>query len=522
MAHRMISSIPRPIKTLVVATSLVVVSILFTKANRNLADLTYIITETAGPESFDPINADGTQNLPVMRMLYATPLESGANSILESSILSEFKYDAESRTVRFTVKSGLRYSDGQELSVEDVALAVARMAYFRPTFPVIKNIVGVTEWSARRQGIAELPAGIRIYGDSISIVLDRPQANPLFRFCLELFSVVPKSCIDLTTGKLLCKVPPFSGYFNLTEQSSRELTFEVRKDEGAPKLKRPLSMVRFKYQTLEAACSQSLKMNEVIAGSETEYLASGCVNLIESKQLHWLPSARFLVLRFNPHHSLFDSREARQFFAERVRRALSGKNTGLEVQRSLFPKLLPGYLKASEFSEPGDVVASSFRGKEITLPQGGPNVVSGTMKVVIEVARELGMKVRTIEPSNPADSVAKFVNGEFGVTVGGSGFWAQDPVGDLSMWFTKSLHKTMTFAWEDEGIYSRLANLETEVDPERIRLKMEDFNKYIYAQSIIAPVAHFRRLFITSSQVDELAIPQAITSPAPWHLTAKQ
>lgn len=523
MALRMILSIQKHTKVLITAALLVLlIIILFTKASSDLTELTYIITETRGIDSFDPISADSTQNLPVMRMLYATPLESGDGNSLESSILSEFRYNSETRTIHFRVKPGLSFADGQKLTAEDVALAITRMAYFRPTFPVIKNIVGVAEWSERKQGIVSPPAGIVIQDDSIVIHLDRPHVNPLFRFCLELFSIIPKSCVDLTSGKLSCRQPAFSGYFRLADASLNETSFAIRSEDGAPKLKQKISKVTFRYQTLEEACSRKLKIDEVIAGSETEFLVSNCRNLVADKQIHWLPSARFLVLRFNPHHSLFLRREARQYFAERVRQVLRQDANSVDVQRGLFSRLLPGYLSSAEFPEPDERFASSFKDKEIVLPVGGPNIVSAASSAVIEVAHQLGMRVETVEPSNQAESVAKFINGEFAVTVGGSGFWAQDPVGDLTMWFTKNLHKTMTFAWEDDGIYSRLYELENELDPKQIKTKMESFNQYLYDQSIIAPIVHFRRLFISSSLAGDLLIPQAITSPAPWQLTVKQ
>ena len=77
----------------------------------------------------------------------------------------------------------------------------------------------------------------------------------------------------------------------------------------------------------------------------------------------------------------------------------------------------------------------------------------------------------------------------------------------------------MTFLWEDELLYKKIELLEIENNSVETRSKMENFNRYIFDESVIAPILHFRRLFISSRSVKGLSLPQAITSPAPWQIT---
>ena len=106
----------------------------------------YIITETDQPTSLDPLDADQTQNLPVARMIYATPLEIDASDAISSLVLEKFSYDKLTKTIHWKVKKDLKYSDGESMTVEDVAFSVLRMTYARPKFPVIDSIEGVSEW----------------------------------------------------------------------------------------------------------------------------------------------------------------------------------------------------------------------------------------------------------------------------------------------------------------------------------------------------------------------------------------
>lgn len=171
----------------------------------------YIITETAGPNSFDPLDGDNTINLPVIRMIYATPLETGNNNQLSSRILESFKYEASKREIEWKVKSGLKYEDGTSIDAEDVAFAVARMAYTRPKFPILESIKGLNEWLQTNSPLKTLPKGITVSGSVVKIQFATEVDHPLFRFCLELFSVIPRKCVDIATNKITCKNIPESG-----------------------------------------------------------------------------------------------------------------------------------------------------------------------------------------------------------------------------------------------------------------------------------------------------------------------
>jgi ABC-type transport system substrate-binding protein len=481
-------------------------------------NLNYVVTETGGPDSFDPKNADMTQNLSVMRMLYATPLETDENNLLKSFVLKSFSYDELQSVAKFELKKGVRYSDGSLITINDIALAIARTGYFNPSFPVIKNIKGLQKWAMAKNGIRTMPEGMGIFGDTLTINFDQKMMNPLFRFCLELFSIIPAKCINLDTAEMVCERAPSSGYFTLVSRADNKIEFEKRKDLTETVGEIAFEKITFEFKSISDGCRGPIRENEIIAGSEIDFLSADCLNLSE-RQIHWMPSARFLVLRFNPHVPLFSKKEMRQYFAQVVRDQLA-KNSTLIVENSLFPKLLPGYLRSEEFEKTGDL-KSVFKNRKIMIPR-----IHSTLAVlfdaILEAAKFLEMDIELIPQQQMGDVADSFLKGKFPVIAGGSGFWAQDPIGDVSMWFTKNLHKTMTFAWDDDEVYRRIGKLEVELDPTQIKYQMEGFNRHIHEQSLLAPVLHYRRMFISSPSVAGLNLPQAITSPAPWQLRIVQ
>lgn len=505
------------------ATALVVMSAIVLFGNDDVhgdprLELKYIITETLGPDSFDPIQADKTQNLPVMRMLYATPLEVDSNNLLKSYLLKAFNYDEQNRKIVFEMRDGLKFSDGSPIVIGDVSLAIARLAYFRPDFPTLKHIVGVKEWAQSRKGLTKLPLGMAVVGNKLLIELDANVVSPLFRFCLELFAVVPSSCVDVITGDLKCKIPPGSGYFDIDSQSANRISFK-KKEELSPFVEDiQFEKISFTYKTLREACSHGVDFDQVVTGSEIDFLASECEKKIDQENVEYLPASRFIILRFNPNIEPFKIPTNRRIFAEKVRNVLRRRNPKLIVERSLFPKLIPGYIDESSFHVSSGNQAREFVGKKIRLPSVH-SFSSIVFESIIQAARELRMEVEIVPEAPIGEIVDLFLEGVMPVIPGSSGFWAQDPIGDVSMWLTRGLHKSMRFLWEDKNIYRAIRELEDELEPQEINMKMGSLNKYIFDKSIIAPLLHFRRMYISSkSGSTKLVLPYAITSPSPWHL----
>ena len=480
--------------------------------------LKYVITETGGPESFDPVNADKTQNFSTMRMLYATPLETDRNNRLKSYILKDFQYDEEISVAKFELRSDIYYADGTLMTIDDVALSILRMAHNRPDFPVIKHIKGIQDWAKNKHVLSELPSGLKINKNILTIYFSQKLTNPLFRFCLEIFSIIPKACINLGSGELNCKIPPASGYFEIDKITENELVFKKRENIKHSVDIIDFDKIFFQFKSLKEACSSEIEKNQVVSGMEVDFITSDCEALLAKSQVHWMPAARFLVLRFNPHVSIFKDKKNRQFFSEKIRHAMRTKYPELIIERGLFPRHLPGYVDSDKLEIVNEDRSNLFKEIKINFPQ-----VSSFGKIIfdanIEVAKSLGMDVKVYVPPSMEKFVDSFISGEFPVVVGSSGFWAQDPVGDVSMWFTKNLHKSMTFLWEDELLYKKIELLEIENNSVETRSKMENFNRYIFDESVIAPILHFRRLFISSRSVKGLSLPQSITSPAPWQIT---
>lgn len=490
----------------------------------------YIITEANAPTSFDPLDADSTENLPAARMIYLTPLEISPNDELTSTILELFKYDEKTRTITWTIRKDLKFSDGIEITPNDVAFSVARMAYTRPLFPVIQFIDGLEPWRKQTAALTTLPNGIRVNGQQIQIQLTKNVTHPLFRFCLELFSIIPKSSVDLKTNKLISKRPPTSGYYVLSKQEGNDWLFSKRDIFSAIHGKKVPDQILFQFRpsTEVVELSKKIDSKTVIATNEGLFSPDELNSIREAAEVRAAPSSRFGVLLLNPQTPPFDQKECRQFFAATFRKVLAEENfPQFQIESSVFTKILPGYLKPSELAKdhptPSKTCLERLRAvkSEWASVKGLPNFVFETaMRKTISALEMTGVKFREVD--SKAQMTDIFNQNKVIAIPAATGFWPLDPAGDLKMLFTPNLHKILAFVSNDSHLQELIEKIHSTNEPEKRTEYFEAVNRYLYDEALFNVYVHFRRFFITNKKNSLKNIPLAITSSAPWQVFEQQ
>lgn len=486
----------------------------------------YIITETGKNTSLDPLDADQTHNLPVARMIYSTPLEISINNELTSTVLDSFKTHDDGKGIEFNVKQDAQFSDSTPLTAEDIVFAIARMTWKRPTFPVLENIDGTEKWLEEKHPLKSIPKGIKIEGRKITILFSKKVHKPLFRFCLELFSIIPKSCVNLETGKISCDNIPSSGHYKIESQGTDWVQFG-RTSLGEESFKGP-RQIRFVYwhsATLSDRLSE-IKDTDVIAGNESMFSYKQMDKFTSEQKVLFLPAARFTDLDLNPDVDFFKDKKCRQVFADIFRKSfgiVSKKYT--QVEASIFTRLIPGFmtaeeLRAKEFSKIKSTDLEDCKKKLALKPFRWGYVDSEKNSAFVEA---LEMTLNELKYSGPAPIIAKtrkelytlFGEGKLGIVNGGSGFWAHDPVGDLQMLFTPNLHKSLDFITKDQTLQALIRDLRD--DPSN-KSKMLKVNQYIHDEALFNVYSFVRRFYIIRKDNKTVDLPMAVTSPTPWQV----
>lgn len=480
---------------------------------------TFVMAESDLPNSLDPLQADYSNNLHASQMVHRTILEVGNDNTLQSSVLSDFGYNSNTHEIYFTVRPDAKFSDGSAISTNDVAMTIKRMALKRPNFPVLKHIVGVAPWSKKGDALsAELP-GLRIDGTTLRIYLDHNIENPLFRFALPLFGVVKAGCVDLAANSLKTDCVT-SGNYSLGTTVGDTLTF--KRNSTAPERLPEEVRIRYLPRAISSAdLAQMQDGNFVILvqdyALESSRQGQGFARIEQ-------PNSRFSIFLLNPRSDIFANVDCRRYFAHVVRSHFAASSPLVQKESSIFSRLIPGSMSAEELEQAAPLSSSvvaqckrTLAGKTVRwLPS--PNNSNATFQQVLEGAvAELGMKKEVLSPAagGGADRFDRFVAGEYDVLLGGSGFWAFDPVGDLQMLFTIGLHKPLSFVANDSRLQKMLTGLEFELDPGP---RMKQINQYLYSQGLFNVFSHSKRVYLVKGDGVSPSIPIAITPPAPWQV----
>lgn len=480
----------------------------------------YVITETSGPTSFDPLEADNTANMPVARMIYATPLEASEDNQLKSQLLDSFGYDPEKKIISWKMKSGLKFDDGSEIAADDVAFSVARMAYTRPKFPVIENIVGLESWLKSETPLKTFPSGIVVKGNLITISLNRPVKHPLFRFCLELFSVVPRKCVDQKTNKISCDSIPSSGYYRISNTEKDALLFHKRKPGKIEGMNAP-DAIKFDYLVASEVTKKlpQIPKNAVLAGNESMFSPAEIKSVENQFATRYLPASRFSVVQLNQNTKPFQEKKCRKYFAEAFRQSYL-KITGQYPEPGVFTKILPGYLSQKELL---DGEALTEKDKEIckahfekvpiswgyTKPEENAlffQILRDTLKTLAKTPQE------PIVAASRSEAADFFAKGKISIFNAGSGFWALDPSGDMKMLFTPNLHKALQHVANDPKLQALITEMQ---DDTKAYAKA---NRYLFEDAKFNVYAHPRRFFAARDRSLLAELPFAVTSPAPWQV----
>lgn len=214
------------------------------------------------------------------------------------------------------------------------------MAYTRPKFPIIEAIEGLGSWVKTADALKKFPKGITVSDNIVRIQFASDVDHPLFRFCLELFSIIPQRCVDPRTNKLICAKIPESGLYKIADQGQKQIKFLKRGDaneQSAP------DQISFDYKTPAELVADLTTLDDatVIAGNES-FFAPGILHDLEGKlTVKYTPAARFSVLQINQSVGPFKDKNVVSYFLKHFARPTKKSQKILQQRVASLPKFFP-------------------------------------------------------------------------------------------------------------------------------------------------------------------------------------
>lgn len=479
---------------------------------------TFVVATATSFFSFDPLDGDFARNIDTMRLLYATPLEMDAEGKYTSTVLDKFHFESKSNKIVFKIKDNVHYDDGSTISIDDIGLSIKRMMLTHPDFPTIKEIKGIESWRKLNYPLNSYPEGLKIDRDRgiLEIYLKTYVEAPLFRFSLELFSIIPSVCIDLNTNKLKCDVPAFSGRYRLSDnvisKSNKKAEFPVfikfqSRGPGVPKnmwiaFISPVRIIEYADDFNDVTI---IKANEI----DIPNIQKG--TLSKKLAIYSSPKILYSVISLNPASKTFKDKRVRQYFAMKFRNAV--KEYGFEPEGSIFTSLLIGYIPLTElmkmippFSKEEEsrilnhlkAYPPVFLKEKATKLHPFTYILSATLK---------SMGLPDVQPLETGDFKSLWEKGDLAIRPATCGFWPIDPTGDIRMVFTAGLH---AFVINDTKVSKLIEKLKYRDKKSHVEL-----NRHIFEDSKMAITTNYSRLYFMSKKAS-LFLPYGISGPQPW------
>jgi hypothetical protein len=501
---------------------------------RNENSYRLIIPNGIQPNSFDPIHCDQFNNYFPSQMIYSAPLATGSDGKLVSDLLEHFSYDGKNRLIVFHLKNGLKFSDGSDLTANDVAFSIARLLFSRPMFPTFSLIKGKEQWLRLKEPLRSFPDGIQVDGNRIEVRLDKPVLNPLFRFAMTVVSVIPRRCVDPATNKINCSDVPSSGRYVIKDVNENKVKFVKwnNKDNHSPTEPNELE---FYYPKISTDVEMSdfldrLNEHEVVFAYDLDLPVSLHKRLMKDFRVHRLAAAWFSGFVLNPRVEPFTRVEARRFFLNEFQARFSKQQLDPIVpSQSLFPKLVSGYVGSNDFPKQNvdlEKLKGLFRGKRFNWGVK-KSVVSDLLKTPLsELAKQLQFELNEPEvaPSSHA-GWPSYKGKEVAFQTTHSGFWPLDPVGDIQMLFTPGLHEDYLDIWGDQKfnkLVQALQEPDVAMSAEKTEIAMRAINRKLYDNALMGVFSHQSYSYISRNSgtinTGNNGSPFSLTVPYPWEV----
>lgn len=256
------------------------------EAAKNRKD-TLIVGTTAPSGKFNPIYSDSVYDSWVASLVFDGMLDNDKEGKPTPLVAKEWKVSEDGKTYTFILNEGVKFSNGEELTAEDVKFtftAIADPKYDGPRADAVEGLVGYKEY---KEGDAKEISGIKVEGKyKISFTLKEVKAPAIYDFA---YGIMPKSVYGFEKGgiqkvKDLLLKPIGAGPYKLKDyKPGQEVVFEKNDGywRGAPKIPNIIMKVTNAQTNIQELKSGGVDIDRVAANPQniTMLKDSGFLNL---------------------------------------------------------------------------------------------------------------------------------------------------------------------------------------------------------------------------------------------------
>ena len=298
----------------------------------------------------DPLVLSTVYQYGILYALYSRPIDITDEGNYSSKIFKKFEYDHLTKTLTLIMNQKLKFSDGQDITAEEVALTISRVALLRSSLEPYNLIKGMSLWRNSLDPLKNFPKGIKVKKNPnlIEITFLRNPEDPFYWLTFPMLSIIPRSCINLKTTHVICKHPPLSGLYRISkiDKNIISLLIKDRAEKRYPKKLHFVFLVRNHFPDF----LDYFNTYHVFELQDGFSFYGGFEAQIKKRfKLTGYTENWASLIIFDRHSEAFRKKRVRQLFSQTMREVL--KNLGKNVSGSIIPVLSPGYLDIGELRD---------------------------------------------------------------------------------------------------------------------------------------------------------------------------
>jgi peptide/nickel transport system substrate-binding protein/oligopeptide transport system substrate-binding protein len=315
---------------------------LATAASAQRAGGTLRAVFVSDPPTLDPAQATDTTSSTVVRQLFDALLELDEKLNIVPSLAERYTISSDQRQHLFTLRRGVRFHNGREMTAHDVKYSFERAARGKRPW-VFEKILGARQFITRN---ATSIAGIRVLDDqTVEITLERPFAPFLYLMAYDAASIVPKEEAE-RRGAGFPNHPVGTGPFRFVSwRRDDQVVIERFKDHwrGAPFLDR----VVFRIIPNELTRYLDYKRGNLdLTDLPTGHCRIAQQDPVLAKEVSVWPILGTHAVRFNVEKPPFNSKKLRQAIGYAIDSHAIVRNILEEcvtAARGILPPTMPGF-----------------------------------------------------------------------------------------------------------------------------------------------------------------------------------
>ena len=300
------------------------------------------------PETLDPIFIDDVYESSIANQIFDGLLKFDVNLRPIPAIAKEWTISPDRRTYTFTLRRGVLFHNGRELTADDCVYSFTRI--FNPSLPFssiatefMNDIVGTQEYSSGRAG--KIKGLTALDTHTLEIVLRKPSTHFLTVLAMDNTKVVPKEIGEEKGFQKFGKQPWGTGPFRFISWDEQKRIVLVAHDQyfgGRPYLDSLIFEIPHTYnedELVEKFFNGDLETIAVPVGKLEQFMKENSYTIVKGPEL----SIEFIG--FNTQLPPLDNKKVRQAIAHALNRQ---KLIGLDPESfvlasGILPPGMPGY-----------------------------------------------------------------------------------------------------------------------------------------------------------------------------------